>query len=194
MEQITVETLDLLGGVLCLDFANTVDYSGGDPRHVPGTDALEDLDALLRWGRRAGAYDGDAEPAGNGARELRAGLRLRDALHDLFAAIATGQEPPAAALERLRRDAGAGLRAGRLRADGRLDWRADDVRRIRFAVAESALRLLSDPERLARVRHCPGRNCGWLFLDVSGRRRWCEMGKCGSREKMRRMYARRRRA
>jgi predicted RNA-binding Zn ribbon-like protein len=45
---------------------------------------------------------------------------------------------------------------------------------------------------LARVRRCPGRDCGWLFLDASGRRRWCSMTTCGSREKMRRMYARRR--
>ena len=49
-----------------------------------------------------------------------------------------------------------------------------------------------DPARLARLRRCPGRDCGWLFLDTSGRRRWCSMGACGSREKMRRMYARRR--
>jgi predicted RNA-binding Zn ribbon-like protein len=55
-----------------------------------------------------------------------------------------------------------------------------------------AVALLADPERLARVRQCPGRNCGWVFLDVSGRRHWCSMATCGSRAKMRRMYARRR--
>jgi predicted RNA-binding Zn ribbon-like protein len=42
------------------------------------------------------------------------------------------------------------------------------------------------------VRQCPGRNCGWLFLDVSGRRHWCSMATCGSRAKMRRLYARQR--
>ena len=30
-----------------------------------------------------------------------------------------------------------------------------------------------------------------LFLDTSGRRRWCSMDTCGSRAKMRAMYARR---
>ena len=61
---------------------------------------------------------------------------------------------------------------------------------MRFAVAADAVALLADPARLARLRRCPGRDCGWVFLDTSGRRRWCSMATCGSREKMRRMYAR----
>jgi predicted RNA-binding Zn ribbon-like protein len=65
---------------------------------------------------------------------------------------------------------------------------------VRFAVVTDAVALLADGERLARLRRCPGRDCGWLFLDTSGRRRWCSMGACGSREKMRRMYARQRAA
>jgi predicted RNA-binding Zn ribbon-like protein len=63
-----------------------------------------------------------------------------------------------------------------------------------FTVAWDALRLLGDPERFPRVKRCPGRNCGWLFVNTSGRRRWCSMRACGSREKMRRAYARKRRA
>jgi predicted RNA-binding Zn ribbon-like protein len=75
-----------------------------------------------------------------------------------------------------------------------MDWAAADPRRIRFAVAVDAVALLADPERLGRVRGCPGPQCGWLFLDVSGRRRWCSMTTCGSRVKMRRLYQRRRQA
>jgi len=60
-----------------------------------------------------------------------------------------------------------------------------------LAVAADAVRLLDDPGRLGRVTACPGRLCGWLFINASGRRRWCSMSACGSREKMRRMYARR---
>lgn len=36
-----------------------------------------------------------------------------------------------------------------------------------------------------RVRACPGHDCGWLFLDISGRRRWCQMAVCGNRAKVR---------
>ena len=66
--------------------------------------------------------------------------------------------------------------------------------RVRFAVAVDAMALLADPARLARVHRCPGPACGWLFLDTSGRRRWCSMSTCGSRVKMRRLYERRRQA
>ncbi|MFH9585335.1 CGNR zinc finger domain-containing protein [Streptomyces luteogriseus] len=30
------------------------------------------------------------------------------------------------------------------------------------------------------VRRCPGQDCGWLFLDESGRRRWCSLVTCGA--------------
>ena len=42
-----------------------------------------------------------------------------------------------------------------------------------------------------RVRSCPGHDCGWLFLDSSGRRRWCQMAVCGNRAKQAAFQARR---
>jgi hypothetical protein len=45
---------------------------------------------------------------------------------------------------------------------------------------------------LEHVGRCPGADCGWLFLDVRGRRRWCMMATCGNRAKARRHVARRR--
>jgi predicted RNA-binding Zn ribbon-like protein len=61
---------------------------------------------------------------------------------------------------------------------------------LRFTAAADAIALLTDLSCLARVSRCPGRDCGWLFLNLSGRRRWCSMSACGSREKMRRAYRR----
>jgi predicted RNA-binding Zn ribbon-like protein len=127
--------------------------------------------------------------------ELAAAHELRSALHAIFAALATGAAPPARALELVEATHAEAVAAASLaRRDDAwaLGWPARDPRRVRFAVAVDAVALLGDPERLARVRLCPGRNCGWLFLDASGRRRWCSMSTCGSREKMRRMYERRR--
>ncbi|MFE7139601.1 BTAD domain-containing putative transcriptional regulator [Streptomyces sp. NPDC057644] len=49
------------------------------------------------------------------------------------------------------------------------------------AVAQRAADLLADPRRLT-VRACPGKGCGWLFLDAGGRRRWCSLGVCGRAE------------
>jgi predicted RNA-binding Zn ribbon-like protein len=89
-------------------------------------------------------------------------------------------------------EAAAAARLAPYRGTWRPDWDAAGVRRVRFAVATDAVALLADGARLARVRRCPGRRCGWLFVDASGRRRWCSMQTCGSRTKMRRLYERRR--
>jgi predicted RNA-binding Zn ribbon-like protein len=204
----TPETIKLLGGRLCLDFANSVDWHDvGEP--LPATDALAEPDSLERWARRLRLDEPGAEPlpraekpaeAGEAAAapsppELAAARDLRAALYALFAAVAAGEPAPPGTLERLRDVHAEGAAAARLeRRDGgyALTWPEGEPRRVGYAVAADAVALLADPAALARLKRCPGRDCGWLFLDTSGRRRWCSMGTCGSREKMRRMYARRR--
>jgi predicted RNA-binding Zn ribbon-like protein len=52
-----------------------------------------------------------------------------------------------------------------------------------LTVALAAAQLLTSPEA-ATVSACPGRDCGWLFLDRRGRRRWCSMDSCGNRAKV----------
>ena len=131
--------------------------------------------------------------------ELEAALALRLVLHRaLLGARRRVAGPRRADLEALARDHAEAAGAARLAPadDGawRLTWPAAEPRAVRFAVAVDAMALLADPARLARVHRCPGPACGWLFLDTSGRRRWCSMSTCGSRVKMRRLYARRRQA
>lgn len=41
-----------------------------------------------------------------------------------------------------------------------------------------------------RVEACGGNGCGWLFVNRSGRRRWCLMSVCGNRAKVRAFAAR----
>lgn len=173
-----------------MDFANTVDWTAED-EEIPATDALLEADSLDRWGLRVGVA---GRPGGPEELELARGLRT--ALHHSFTALARAQEPDQFALSRLRFAYAQAVAAGSLtaREDGSfgLDWRPDEPRRVRFAVAADAVALLADPARIARLHRCPGRDCGWVFLDMSGRRRWCSMATCGSREKMRRMYQRKR--
>jgi predicted RNA-binding Zn ribbon-like protein len=147
----------------------------------------------MRWGRRLGLTG--ARPPRADDDELAAAHALRRALHATFAAVAAGDAPPRPAVAVVTATHAAAVAAADLTERGgawTLDWPARDPRRVRFAVSVDAIALLGDADRLARVRMCPGRNCGWLFLDASGRRRWCSMTTCGSREKMRRMYERRR--
>ena len=114
----------------------------------------------------------------------------------VFSAIARAREPPGDELDVLAAEHAAAAAAGRL-APGDGAWRlrlAGRRRRARSASPSPPTRwaLLGRRRRGSRAcTRCPGRDCGWLFLDASGRRRWCSMGACGSREKMRRMYARR---
>jgi predicted RNA-binding Zn ribbon-like protein len=190
MVRTTPENIHLWGGAVCLDFANTVDWTPDldfvDPDR---TDVLVSGPWVARWARRVGI-------GGRGRISEREVARLRElrlVVYRLFASPA----PPAGDVEALRQTAAEGLAAARLRPAGgtvRPAWAGGDERRVRFTVAWDALRLLIDEERRGRVARCPGRNCGWLFLNTSGRRRWCAMSACGSREKMRRAYARKRTA
>jgi predicted RNA-binding Zn ribbon-like protein len=53
-----------------------------------------------------------------------------------------------------------------------------------LAVARSAAELLCEPDR-PRIGRCPGTDCGWLFVNHQGHRRWCTMSICGNRAKAR---------
>lgn len=189
----TPETVHLWGDILCLDYANSVDWSAEDQPIDPGrTDVLRAGDMLGRWGRRLGLLGDHAPPAS--AAELRRARSLRDALHRVFSSVSTHQPPATIDLEVLIGNYREAVRHASLLADIRcyeLDWSARDPSTVRYAVAASAIALLQDPDRLSRVSRCPGRGCGWLFLNASGRRRWCSMSTCGSREKMRRLHRRR---
>ena len=180
-------TPETIKETLCLDYANSVEWSSED-EHV---DVLRTADVLGRWGRRLGLLSDDAEPAS--APDLRRARALRDAVYRLFFSISRDQEPARKDLDVLMSNYVEAVKDASLLAGAdfyELDWPARDPRRIRYAVATDAIALLQDPSRLKRVSRCPGRDCGWLFLNLSGRRRWCSMSTCGSREKMRRLHQR----
>jgi predicted RNA-binding Zn ribbon-like protein len=194
MQYSSIEKRRLVGGALCLDFANSVDWDSDGAERPAHTDALGAPADLETWGRRLGIVRGDdLEISG---RELAAARDLRHALHRVFRAEAQSTKPPAEALELVGKNYAEAVRSAELRCkDGwRFEWQPDDPRRVRFAVAVSAIHLLLSPLERARIRICPGNNCGWLFIDTSGRRRWCSMEVCGSRAKMRRLYERRNRS
>jgi predicted RNA-binding Zn ribbon-like protein len=193
MRAATPETIQLWGGALALDFANSVDRDEAGHHVAPQRyDVITEPGMLARWGHRLGVLA--AADTHITRSELDAARALREAIHATFTALARGEEPAPHDLELIATTYATAVTEARLApADRawRLTWPDDDPRTVRFAVAADAVRLLGDAERLARVTRCPGRHCGWLFINASGRRRWCSMTACGSREKMRRMHARR---
>ncbi len=201
-------TFELLGGRLCLDFANTV---SGKRLREP-VERLRIWSDLVSWGLQTRAVgeelarrldaDGQRRP-GEAAAALRRALELRETLFRIFRAIAERTEPAAedldlldAILSRARSHeklvrAGARYRLAFPEGTAGLDA-------VIWQVARSAAELLTSAE-LARVRICgatPVDGCGWLFLDEtrSGTRRWCSMKDCGNRAKARRHYRRTRAA
>ena len=192
----------LIGGALCLDFANTV-----DPRHAPGRhEYLDSYPALVTWGCHAAAIDTTAADRlltaaatnpSEAQRVLSRAITLREALYTLFAQAINRRPPAPDNLSALQGELTTALAHLRIEwAPTGFTWAWDDTSpsldRVLWPVARSAARLLAHGP-LGRVRECPGAgNCGWLFLDLSknASRRWCEMRSCGNRAKVRRHYAR----
>lgn len=44
--------------------------------------------------------------------------------------------------------------------------------------------LMIDDGRVERLRKCANSKCMFMFIDTSGRRKWCSMQKCGNRAKV----------
>jgi predicted RNA-binding Zn ribbon-like protein len=190
----TPDTIELLGGTPCLELANSTDWdSCGESVDPERNDVLRSPTMLDGWARRLGV--GGSTPVSRD--ELDRVRDLRAALHRLFSSVAHGEEADPPDLLRLHETFVEAAGVGTLERSGgawRWTWDEDDDRRARFAISVDAVALLGDPQRLARLHRCPGHDCGWLFLDRTGRRRWCSMAACGSRAKMRRLYARRKAA
>jgi predicted RNA-binding Zn ribbon-like protein len=128
-------------------------------------------------------------------------LALRETIYRSFSAVAYGGRPVEADLNALTAAHLETLAHYRIAptTEG-FGWKSakdDGLGRPMWQVSLSASGLLTGGE-LDRVKACPvgEGGCAWLFYDESKNRsrRWCSMEGCGSRAKMRRMYARRREA
>ena len=180
-----------IGGHPVLDFCNT--WAGWGGPEESGGEYLHSYDALVVWTGYAGLLPAPVRSRVRrtarrdklaAASTLTEVLALRESLYhvllhpfareafDLVADLAT-RAAANAVLTRHR----SGIARWSLPADIGLDLPL-------LAIAGSAADLLCSPDRLL-VRACPGHNCGWLFIDRRGRRRWCSMASCGNRAKVR---------
>jgi predicted RNA-binding Zn ribbon-like protein len=175
----TSADLELVGGNLALDLANTRDG------HAPARDYLETPEDLVAWARHAAALTIEADGAA-----LARVLELRETVQAVFRALAVGDEPDADDLAALAAFHAEALVRARLVLSGdryELAWNGE----ILGPVAAAAIDLLRG-DVLDRLKLCDA--CPWLFLDLSRNhsRRWCSMNVCGGTLKMRRYRARRR--
>jgi predicted RNA-binding Zn ribbon-like protein len=170
-----------------LEFCNT--YAGWGGERLPGSDWLRGYATLAVW---AGHLDLVEERQVTRLREqalrqpaeaaavLEEARRLRTGLYACLTDPQDGRafKAVAAAVEDAAR-----LSVFTRGEDGLGRWQPSPSAGLRLpvcSVARSAGELLADPRRFT-VRGCPSRDCGWLFLDDSGRRRWCSLATCGAK-------------
>jgi predicted RNA-binding Zn ribbon-like protein len=176
-----------LAGHPALDFCNTHAGRG----EADAVEYLQSYDHLAAFAREAGLIETRPRAsASEGEAILDAAKELREALYSL---CVSGHDT--GAWSTVAAHVQAAARAAVLAPGTPARWTLPPDTGAALpllAVAQSVGDLLLAVD-LADVRRCPGRGCGWLFLDPRGRRRWCSMATCGNREKVRRHAARARR-
>ena len=198
----TAETLELVGGHLCLDFANTVNTRDEAMRR----EYLTGYDDLVGWARHAEILtEPEAEALLHSAARhpdlaaaaLGRAVALRETIYRIFWAIVEDRDPEGtdlAAMNFVLREASSRLELAPSAGGFVWTWlvEEDELDRVLWPIAGSAANLLTSTE-LGRVRQCARQGCDWLFVDLSKNqsRRWCSMNMCGSRVKSRRYYRRR---
>jgi predicted RNA-binding Zn ribbon-like protein len=190
--------LSLVGGILCLDFTNTVSWRGGETLR----DHLQSYGDLLYWATRvnllrtkeAGELGELAESRPEEAKQvLKTAVDLRETLFRIFSALAAGIVPSEEDMRLFNQFLSRILsKAAVVRENERYVLgfeRSAALDRLLAPIAWSAAELLTG-SAVGRVKECAGDACSWLFVDTSKNhsRRWCEMSDCGNRAKARRHY------
>lgn len=190
--------MSVCGGILCLDFINTV----GEWIPEPGRDYITGQDAVVKWTRRMGillpkelrAYESAVRKLDphQQAAALKYFKQVRQCMFDVMNQIARKKKAsgPFNQLSEYIRQSNRHL-VYRRDASGGISTAFDDLQPAMIPVwhaLQSAAFLLLNAAQWQRVRSCP--SCGWLFLDTSkgGKRKWCDMTLCGSRDKSSRYY------
>ena len=202
-------TFKFKGGVLCLDFVNTLAWRLTDSP----VEYLGSYEDLLAWGRQADLLTPDETEVLSGLAAmdpeearvmLSRAVALREAIHRTLSAAIAGEPQDEGALSALNRELSGALSRLRVaRAAGETyGWAWDrsgydgggpPLDRPLWPVARSVAELLTSP-KLGGVKVCAGEGCGWMFLDESrnASRRWCDSRDCGNRERVRKYLSRKR--
>ena len=192
-------SLKLLGGRLCLDFVNTVEWRG---KEGPG-EYLKSYHDLIAWCRHVGTITSKeakilsqkADEHRSEAEKVRSNaVKLREAIYRIFSAIIEGKKPAGEILAVFNKHLAKTMRFAQIiESRGGFRWNTNgDTSKLDWVlnpiIYSTADLLVSD--ELTRVKSCFNPFCGWLFLDISRNRsrRWCDMKDCGNRAKASRFY------
>ena len=204
METKSVRTLKLIGGWLCLDFANTLGMHVSEhPREF-----LRLYFDLVEWSNYAGIITDEEERIllHNAEKHPRAAekahqnaIELRETIFQIFSSIAQNTSPQKKNISKFNKMLSQVMKNSRLEIlESSFEWNVkgnkDSLDWPLNVITHSAFMLLTSNE-LNRVKMCADeRGCGWLFFDHSKNRsrRWCDMKDCGNMAKQMRFYYRNR--
>ncbi len=197
------ENIKLVGGRLCLDFVNTLDWRGTDnPQEF-----LNTYNDLILWCRHAGICTHQeseqlCQIAGRSPNDakmvLNRTLKLREAIYRLFSAKIGKKNPANADLIVFNKNLVRSMRESKITKikDG-YTWDINGNKMNLNWILNPIIRSTADvlvSNDLNKVKACADLACGWLFMDVSRNqsRRWCDMKDCGNRAKASRFYNKKR--
>src|SRR6266550_5782159 len=195
------QIFDLTGGLLCLDFANTLD----NRTDVHPQELLNSYNDLVLWSQQADVLteqearrllEKAARSPTEASRVLQRAVAIREAIFRIFKQVAEDESPEDEDLITLSAMVAEVQKHAQIVPDTngfRWDWvdKRSDLDCMLWPVVRSAADFLTSDE-LDTVRVCASDSCNWLFIDTSKNhsRRWCNMKSCGNREKARRFYTR----
>lgn len=169
-----------------------VDTRANWPSKKP-VERLVDAEVLARWLDDHGISP-EAAPT---AADLAMVRQVRSSLHELAIGRIHGQPPHPQALDIVNAALARAARAPRNIVvpdpiePGHLRRRLADVDAALALIIEQAIDTLAGSDA-KYLRECEEAGCGAIFLDYSGRRRWCSTPACGVRARVRAHRARQR--
>ena len=194
----TIETLELDGGSLCLNFVNSVRNRFEDPLF----EFIVTPEDLLSWGNRTQIFDKNLKRGlenyilknqGKAKHELNKILKTRELLYRIFQKLSQKKLPEDEDILLYNKELSLVLRHLSLEINDSLEikmiWdnQPSDLLWTLLPIIKSAYDLLISDLR-NRIKECP--KCGWLYLDKSknNSRLRCNMKTCGNTIKIKRYY------
>ena len=194
----TIETLELDGGSLCLNFVNSVRNRFEDPLF----EFIVNPEDLLLWSCRTQIFDKDSRERlenyilnnqGKAIRDLKKILRTRELLYRIFYQFSQKKQPAVEDILHFNKELSFVFKYLNFEINESLEtkviWNYEPSNLLwtLLPIIKSAYDLLISDSK-SRIKECT--NCGWLYLDRSknNSRLWCNMKTCGNTIKIKRYY------
>ena len=196
----SIATLQLDGGCPVFDFTNTIS-NRNDPDYF---DYLTKYDDFVEWINKIkllpkGKMDAIAAFSKSHTRKsadtLRQIIEVRKVVFKLFSSLAQQQKADRETVDAFNgffSEALSNMRVEVGRKEVATSFFVSEKTILKeplYILVKNAFDILST-QSFDRIKECP--TCRWLFLDTTknGKRRWCNMQVCGSNDKARRYYQR----